>query len=222
MAVPGYDKPFSLQTNNLPYPSVSTGLRNRWRQWHNHGYTELPGDNIEETSFITESEVLDIEPPSETVIDIPSELGVSESATSVLGTAGSAATSVLAETLFAAGAKAVYDRVSERGAVLPNSEFIGPGNPVHIGAAKNPSEQAAKIHDVNYSNLIDYAKKNYISQKDFTERVHQFDEEAIHQFETDWQSTGNWHAFAGKYGLKLNNVLEKAVGQSIYPSHFVK
>lgn len=102
---------------------------------------------------------------------------------------------------------------------MPNSEFIGPGNPIYIGAAKNPSEQAAKEHDINYGNLIDYAKNNYISQKEFTERVHQFDQEAINNFEKDWQETGNWHAFAGKYGLKVKQLAESIYGKSIYPSH---
>ena len=98
---------------------------------------------------------------------------------STLGTAGVGATVALGGTALAVSGKALYDRISEKGAVLPNSEFIGPGNPIHIGAAKNPSEQAAKEHDVNYSNLIEYAKQHEISQKDFTERVHQFDQSAI-------------------------------------------
>ena len=72
--------------------------------------------------------------------------------------------------------------------MLPNSEFIGPGNPIHIGAAKNSAEQAAKEHDVNYTNLIEYAKQHEISQKDFTERVHQFDQSAIDAVYRDWET----------------------------------
>lgn len=132
---------------------------------------------------------------------------------STLGTAGVGATAVLGGTALALGSKALYDRVSEKGFVLPNSEFIGPCNPINIGAAKNPSEQAAKDHDCNYASLIAYAKNNYISQEDFSNYVHHLDQKAIDEFEKDWKETGNWHAFVGKYGLKLKQVAEKVYGE---------
>lgn len=237
MDIPSYDREFSLVTNNLPFPNQDNTLRNRWEHWRHpnwfnnrRGYQRIPEEA--ETSFnnSTPEEQVPIEPFDE-IIDIPE--GVSETtgllsgataagatfggATSAVGTIGTAATGILAGTAIGIGGKALYDRISEKGAVLPNSEFIGPGNPIHIGAAKNPSEQAAKEHDVNYTNLINYAKQHEISQKDFTERVHQFDQAAIDLFEKDWQETGNWHAFAGKYGLKLKQAVEKALGETIYP-----
>ena len=140
---------------------------------------------------------------------------------SAIGTGGTVATGILGGSVAAIGtgiaAKKLYDRVSERGAVLPNSEFIGPGNPIHIGAAKNPSEQAAKEHDINYTNLINYAKSHELTAAEFSERVHQFDRTAIDEFEKDWKETGNWHAFAGKYGLKTKVAVEKAIGGALYP-----
>lgn len=247
MEIPSYDYPFSLQTNNLPFPN-NTRLRHRWQNWRNRpnfnrGYTRLPESEVElinareETSFIQpEPETrVQIEPFDES-IDIPevisettgllSGAGGAAGATTgaagigtTLGTTTVGTTAALGGTALAVGGKLLYDRVSEKGAVLPNSEFIGPGNPIYIGAAKNPAEQAAKEHDVNYANLIEYAKRHEVSQKDFSERVHQFDESAINEFERDWKETGNWHSFVGKYGLKVKQVVEKLYGEAIYPQH---
>lgn len=121
--------------------------------------------------------------------------------------------------LGAYGIKKIADRVAERGATLPNSEYIGPFNPISVGAARNAGEQAAKTHDVNYQNLIDYAKTNEISESDFRGRVHSFDQSAIDEFDADWKNTGNWHSFVGKYGLKGKVAVEKAIGKQIYPQH---
>lgn len=239
MEVPSYSYGFSLQTNNLPFPGQDQELRNRYLRWRNRprGYHRIPQNEHVETSFneSVPEERVQVEPFDE-VIDIPeaasettSLLGGSTVAGeaallggsgSVLGTGGTLATGVLGSTLaVGAGvaAKKLYDRISDKGAVLPNSEFIGPGNPIYIGAAKNPSEQAAKEHDINYTNLIEFAKQHEVSASEFSERVHQFDRTAIDQFEKDWKETGNWHAFAGKYGLKTKLIIEKALGGALYP-----
>lgn len=246
MEIPSYDYPFSLQTNNLPFPSVSEGLRHRWQNWRNRpnfnrGYERIPDSELNEINSVQETSFNQPEPetriqlePFDEVIDIPEGIGETTGLLSGAGTlAGTASgtagigtslgttavgtTAVLGGTALAVGGKALYDRISEKGAVLPNSEFIGPGNPIHIGAAKNSAEQAAKDHDVNYTNLIEYAKQHEISQKDFTERVHQFDQSAIDEFERDWKETGNWHSFVGKYGLKAKQAVEKLYGEAIYP-----
>ena len=236
MEIPSFDPGFFTETNNFPFPNNSNKLRNRWNRWKHPGYQPIPeSEPIEaETSFnqpIPE-ERIQVEPFDE-IIDIPETTGLLSGAgtalggTAVLGGAGSAlgptasiATGVLGGTIAAGAgftAKKLYDRVSEKGAVLPDSEFIGPGNPIHIGAAKNPSEQTAKEHDINYSNLIDFAKKNELTKEEFSERVHQFDRTAVDLFEKDWQETGNWHAFAGKYGLKTKLAVEQFLGGALYP-----
>ena len=62
MEIPSYDRPFSLQTNNLPFPQQSEGLRHRWQRWRNRptfnrGYERIPESEVneinafEETSF---------------------------------------------------------------------------------------------------------------------------------------------------------------------------
>lgn len=248
MEIPSYDYPFSLQTNNLPFANTSGQLRNRWQKWRNRptfnrGYSRIPDSEVNEINAVQETSFsrpipetrIQIDPINE-VVDIPevigettgllSGVGAAAGATSgsagigtALGTTAVGTTVVLGGAALAVGGKALYDRISEKGAVLPNSEFIGPGNPIHIGAAKNPAEQAAKEHDVNYTNLIEYAKLHEISQKDFTERVHQFDQSAIEEFEQDWKETGNWHSFVGKYGLKAKQAVEKLYGAAIYPKH---
>ena len=103
------------------------------------------------------------------------------------------------------------------GLVPPGYKYLGPGNSLDQGEPTNPSDAAAKEHDVNYTNLIEYAKQHEISQRDFTERVHQFDQSAIDEFERDWKETGNWHSFVGKYGLKAKQAVEKLYGEAIYP-----
>ncbi len=234
MEFPSYDYGFSLSTNNLPLPDQDYELRNRYDYWKHHKGDKKPHHTHHQAeTSLNESvpeERIQIDPFDE-IIDIPETTGLISGtaaggtallggSTSVLGTAGTAATGILGGTL-AVGAgiagKQLYDRVSEKGAVLPNSEFIGPGNPINIGAAKNPSEQAAKEHDINYQNLIEFARANEVSPGDFTDRVHQFDRKAIDQFEKDWIETGNWHAFAGKYGLKTKVAVEQALGGALYP-----
>lgn len=233
MSIPDYDYGFSLSSNNVPYPDQDYELRNRWKHWHNRDTPIQPNQPTQAETSLNESvpeERIQVEPFDE-IIDIPETTGLLSGtaaaagttgllggAGSALGTGGTVATGILGGTLAGIAGKAIYDRVSDRGAVLPNSEFIGPGNPIHIGAAKNPAEQAAKEHDINYKNLIEFAKQHEVSAADFSERVHQFDRTAIDQFEKDWTETGNWHAFAGKYGLKTKLAVEQALGGAIYPS----
>lgn len=216
--VPAYDRPFSLQTNNLPFPAHDSKLGNLWRKYK--GYKQIPTQPDIELGEVGSSSVLSDTAPL-LGSGIAATGGLIGGSTSVLGTGGSIATGVLGATavgILGAGAKSLFDRTKEKGAVLPGSEYIGPFNPVPISAAKDAGEQAAKTHDVNYGNLIKFAQENYISQKDFTERVHEFDQQAIDEFESDWQSTGNWRSFVGKHGLKLKQLAEQLRGQSIYPS----
>lgn len=244
--LPEYDRVFSLATNNLPFPKIYRDRWLRYRGFPTRpGYQRVPDSEpeieLEEVrSDPVEPEIQETEfhnPVEDTRIDIEPFDGIAEStpllggaaasapvfggAASVVGTGGSLATGILAGSAgVVAGVvgKQLLDRTSEKGAVLPGSEYIGPGNPIPISAAKDAGDQAAKEHDVNYGNLIEYARNNPISQKEFTERVHQFDQSAIDEFERDWQTTGNWRSFVGKYGLKVKQAAEQLYGQSIYPS----
>jgi hypothetical protein len=234
IAIPNYSFEFSDATNNLPFPNNSEKLKQSYLRWRYKGYQKLPNTSTEETTFTevpneTEDILIDIPEVTETTGLLSGGTAAAAGGTALFGGAGSTlgtgatlATGILGATAIGAGAygiKKIVDRAHDKGLVLPNSEFIGPGNPIHIGAAKNPSEQTAKEHDINYTNLINHAKENHISEKEFTNQVHQFDQRAIEEFEKDWKETGNWHAFAGKYGLKVKQAVEQLYGKSIYPSH---
>nr|QTZ83149.1 MAG: hypothetical protein 2 [Emberiza rustica ambidensovirus] len=228
--VPNFDPEFFEKTNNLPFPKHTNKLRNNYNKFINRfnptGYQQLPESDIAETSFntepISESEFSEFVNPVES-----SSFGIEEGATllgsqavasasvpliggsaSVLGTGGSIATGILGATAIAGGAiaaKKIIDRVEEKGLTLPNSDFIGPGNPIPIGAAKNPSDQIAKEHDVAYQNAkhVDDIKKA--------------DLEAIKAFNTEYSKSGDTYAKVGEIGLNIKSKIEEHIGVQ-YPS----
>ena len=219
MDIPLYDKTFSDKTNNLPYPRQSAVLRNRYNSWA-RGYYPITSSDISidieaETSF--GGEVVSATAPLLGGTAVASVFG---GAGSVVGTGGTVASGILGASavgLGAYGVKKLVDRTKERGLVLPNSDYIGPLNTVGIGAAKSAGEQAAKDHDLSYADLIEYAKVNALSEKEFSDRVHQLDSEAIASFDKDWKESGSYNSLIGKYGLKVKTLVEKLRGKAIYP-----
>lgn len=179
---------------------------------------------LEETSFGgTSDTVTDI--VTDTVVEIPSET------TALLGEAGAA--SALSSGIIAVdgilptagvilggavagglgyGLKKIVDRTKSKGAVLPYSEFIGPGNPVNIGAAKDAAEQVAKDHDVIYDNII---KEPASNKRQHLDNVLEADETAIKKF----KEAGGVKGFIGETGLKVKTTLEKSIGKAIYPPY---
>ena len=148
MEIPSYARPFSLQTNNLPYPQQTERLRHRWQRWRNRptfnrGYERIPNSEVNEINAVEETSFNQPEPetriqvePFDEIIDISEAVGettglLSGTAAvgsiggtaggigSTLGTAGVGATVALGGTALAVGGKALYDRISEKGAVLP-------------------------------------------------------------------------------------------------------
>jgi hypothetical protein len=228
MDIPSYSEHFSLDTNNLPFPRQNSVLRNRFNNWLHSGYEhipdtviDIPDSGIAETSFSAPSAVSASTPLLPVATAAAPLFG---GATSALGTGGTITTGVLGGATLGASAyvvKKLIDRTNDKGLVLPNSEYIGPGNPVNVGAAKNPAEQTAKEHDINYTNLIQYAKTHQLTQQEFTDKVHHLDQSAINSFENDWKSTGNWNAFIAKYGLTFKTAVERVYGKAIYPGKYM-
>nr|WQF02874.1 MAG: structural protein [Bee densovirus 7] len=222
--VPVYNRDFSLSTNNLPFPNSGERIRSRYNQYkYNRLDTHYEQPVEQETSFSedvpndTSIQIDEFEPLLEGAAGIGETLGTLGGAGFTAGEIATGAGAILGGSALAYGAGKLTERISEKGAVLPGSEFIGPGNPINIGAAKDAAEQAAKEHDINYGNLIEYSKKVPLSQQEFTNLVHTYDRHAIDAFEADWKNTGNWKAFVGKYGLKLKVAAEDTWGGAIYP-----
>lgn len=99
----------------------------------------------------------------------------------------------------------VIERTRKHGYTLPNSEFIGPGNPIPIGAAKDEAEQTAKDHDAGYRDID--------PNKDFHQQVKALDEHAIEEF----GESPRLKAQIGKLGLQAKRKLEDALGYPLYP-----
>ena len=67
MEIPSYDRSFSLQTNNLPFPQQSEGLRHRWQRWRdrptfNRGYERIPDSEVYEINAVEETSFNQPEP----------------------------------------------------------------------------------------------------------------------------------------------------------------
>lgn len=118
--------------------------------------------------------------------------------------------------------KSIYDHVSNKGAVLPGTDFVGPGNPIDPKPARSETDQIAKEHDVGYDNLLKRAQEEYLDEQTFREEVQKLDDTAIHRFEEEYRKSGTWQAFVGKFGLKAKRTLEAALGHPIYPQQPVK
>lgn len=229
-AVPLYSEQFSIDTNNVPFPNNDNNLRNRFNKWRSK-YTPRRISNYERIPEVQETQ---FNHPQETRIQIEPDqvlefgeatplLGATAGtvagggalfggATSAVGTAGTAATGILAGTLAAGGAygaKKLIDRVSEKGAVLPNSEYIGPGNPIPIGAAKNPSEQIAKEHDLAYTNAKTHSD------------VQSADRDAYTRFRDEHHKSGDYYAKIAQLGLQAKSNIEKVIGVQ-YPRNLGK
>nr|QTE04089.1 MAG: putative structural protein [Tarsiger cyanurus ambidensovirus] len=233
--VPEYSQTFSIDTNNLPFPNHDSKLRNRFNQWKNRfnpirrpQYERIPDSQpeIQETEFDTPEDTrIQIEPdPVE--IDIPLELAESTpllgtaagggallgGTGSALGTGGTAATGILGATVLGAGAygvKKLVDRAETKGYTLPESEYIGPGNPIPIGAAKNPSEQIAKEHDLAYTNAKTHSD------------VQSADREAYTKFRDEYHKSGDYYAKIGQLGLQAKAGIENIIGVQ-YPKNLGK
>ncbi|TCD26804.1 hypothetical protein E0D84_29495 [Bacillus wiedmannii] len=134
------------------------------------------------------------------------------------GTAISSTTATGAGTLLLGGGAAIIGGIatkifdngrSGKGYVLPNSEYIGPGNPIPISAARNSADQAAKVHDAGYRDID--------ANKDHHEQVKKLDEEAIRAFDEAYEKDGHINAKIGSIGLAIKRKVEDTLGFPLYP-----
>lgn len=205
-------------------------------QWQTETYQENPplDEGFEEV------ELEDLPPEVETPAEVGGEIAdtvidIGESTALLEGAAGTAATlgtgiaegtssvgTVVGTTLLGGGAAIVGGTISKildnaqkgKGYVLPNSEFIGPGNPIPIGAARNSADQTAKIHDAGYRDLLENPPKK---QKTFHEAVQKLDNEAIEGFKKSYREDGHINAKVGQLGLQAKRKVEDTLGFPLYP-----
>lgn len=108
-------------------------------------------------------------------------------------------------------------RADEKGYVLPDSEYIGPGNPIPIGAAKNPTEQIARDHDLGYGEVLQKAYGKKWTFDKFNREIRKLDDVAWGKFWERYGDEGDWKALVGYLGLRAKAAVEKHTGV-IYPS----
>lgn len=223
---------YGRPTTSTPYSRVET---NRIRP------TVRPNSGVEETSFSeaarernpgiryranagTSSGVR----PSDTRISIPETLEVSSETAPLLGASTASASgtaSTVTGALAAVGgalavgglSAAVINRIKEKGATLPGSDYVGPGNPINIDAPRHASDAIAKEHDVGYQSIIDRAHRGELSEEEFATNIEQLDEHAIREFARNFHSSGEWHSFVGRWGLYFKNRIEAVTGP-LYPT----
>lgn len=224
------------------FDKVRDSLRKRTRNWRDRTYEELPNEEQEETNLedIIEDEEINTgvdEAATQEISELtgllsevdgigPSTLGAGAGATGVAsGVAGVVSGIVNAVTGAVGGVSGVgtavgvavtagvVDHVRRKGLVLPNSEYIGPGNDIPISAAKNPADQVARDHDLSYAEL-ELCK---LLPEDFRKAVEESDLEAIKRFYDVYNEDGSWNALIGHYGLRVKRFIEKLLGFPLYP-----
>ena len=103
----------------------------------------------------------------------------------------------------AAGGAIVGATWKEKGAVLPGTEYVGPGNPINIDAPRHGFDAVAKDHDIGYKNLLEKYRTVGGTDTQFKKEVSALDSEAARAFWQDYNTYGNWQSFVGHYGLRI-------------------
>lgn len=166
--------------------------------------------------------------PVDTRINIPETfetsplLGSASAATGSAGIGGSnilagGAASVVAGAGLGALLSTVGNRYKDKGAVLPGTDYVGPGNKINIDAPRHASDVIAKGHDIGYEDIIQRARAGQLSEEEFARNIEQLDTEAIEKFAENFRTSGEWQSFVGRWGLYLKNRIEQVTGP-LYPS----
>ncbi|XP_070515447.1 uncharacterized protein [Cardiocondyla obscurior] len=122
----------------------------------------------------------------------------------LLGTAGSTSlgsSGVVSGLASAGGAltlggitAATVNRVLDKGAVLPGTDYVGPGNKINIDAPRHESDAIAKEHDIAYDRLYKGASASKNSEDEryaqFEKAIRSADKEAIQKFKSHWDREG--------------------------------
>ena len=115
------------------------------------------------------------------------------------------------------GVNRLVNSIRQDGAVLPGTEYVGPGNPIRIGPARHETDQIARDHDLQYEEVIARARKNHWSEQQFAREIDRLDKEARDRFWRVYSTQGSWQSLVGSLGLGIKNKVEQHTGV-IYPS----
>lgn len=88
---------------------------------------------------------------------------------------------------------------------LPGYKYLGPGNSLDEGDPVNSADAIAKVHDQEYENRT-------------KEDVYSSDWKAISSFAEDFWKSPSIGNSAGVLGLGTKHIVEKALGNVIYPN----
>lgn len=216
-----------------PYEEILDEEANREinsEQWNIESYQENPplDEGFEEVEL--EDLAPEVETPMEGVAETAIDMGLDTTpllegagiGAATLGAgeiaATASATGTAAGTILLGGGAAILGGIatkilnngrSGKGYVLPDSEYIGPGNPIPIGAARNSADQAAKVHDAGYRDID--------PDKDHHEQVKTLDEAAIKDFDKAYEKDGQINAKIGSVGLGIKRKVEDTLGFPLYP-----
>lgn len=111
----------------------------------------------------------------------------------------------------------LVNRIKEKGAVLPGTDYVGPGNPIYEGPAKDATDQTARDHDLIYTEIVKASIRQGWTKLKFDTYVQEADKLAATSFWKNYNDEGKWQAFFGALGLKVKEVIERKTGV-IYPS----
>lgn len=106
----------------------------------------------------------------------------------------------------------IINRVQEKGYVLPDSDYIGPGNTIKIDAPKTEGDAIAKEHDIAYEDAQKAA-----SFEIFKKHIENADYYAIRSFKEAYSKSGRWQDLVGHFGLRAKSWLDSFLKQPIYP-----
>lgn len=101
---------------------------------------------------------------------------------------------------------------------LIGHKYLGPGNPYPNGEPVNNADRVAANHDKFYTELLEFA--NNLSEKEFIEKVHQADRQAIKEFVDNFSEDGHnfdWWSAVGAAGLASKLTIEEKLGRIFYP-----
>lgn len=205
---------------------ASEGIRQR-RPVSGQGSSNASGSNVYgSTGPRGDSHAIDIAEPFELSETVPLLEGASAGGLSAVGSSGLATgAATVAGGLVAGGVTAaVVNRIKEKGAVLPGTNYVGPGNSIQIDAPKHEADAIAKDHDVGYAEAVQSATRHnqYQSRSEqfelFKAQIESLDSEAIRKFKDHWLREGKWQSFVGRWGLEAKRFLEQLKGSPIYPS----
>lgn len=116
----------------------------------------------------------------------------------------------------------IWRILRDRRAHFPGHEYLGPGSDVSKSEKKPPVDHddwIALQHDRHYQELLSEIHSAGWSEERFHAYIQQFDHEAITEFITDFEATGNWHSFLGALGLSVKLAAsEVGIRYPTYPS----